>query len=148
MHRRLGVFAVCTLTLLSQSIEKPNATRTVQITGMRVSPDHLPKGSSKCALVSVTVDTNTTTLADGPRIVLSMVKSSSMPPEISIDPPEQAIDATLSGPAIFNFDLCPARGTWAIVGKIKAGAAILGVGPDGKFKFDRGGTVAELTIDP
>lgn len=151
MQREIRILLVaCALTLSPQTATPQNASpRTVQIVGVRLLPDRIQKGTSKCVQFDVAVETNTTTLADGPRLVLSGVKSSSMPAEMGIDPAEEVIDATLSGPAIFHLGVCPREGAWTIAGKIKVSAAILGVGPEGKFKIlEAENAIAELTVDP
>lgn len=151
MQREIRILLVAgALVLAPRTATTQNANpSTVQIVGVRFSPDHLPKGASKCASFDVAIDTNTTTLADGPRLVFSVVKAGSMPPEMNIDPAENVIDVTLSGPAIFHLGVCPRGGTWTVAGKIKVLAAILGVAPEEKFEISRTQQwMAELTIDP
>lgn len=145
MDKKIGVFAVCALTMLSQTVAQSG--RTVQINGMEISPDHIPRTSLDCVWATVSIDVTPTSITDGPTLEVSVVKSFSMPPELNVDITPGWIDATLSGPAEFRFKVCPRGGP----GKITLVSAILGVAPEDKFIIPERNPAkqqAELTIDP
>ena len=128
MSRRLFQALVGT-TLASSALL---AQGTVQITLISVSPASPLWGhQSECVWVTVEVAVSGANIVDKPTLALAVAGYTTTPPEVKVDVQPPDIDATLSGPAAFQFKACSPSKT---PGTFTVAAAILGVAPRAKFK--------------